>query len=149
MISDRMVLRRITETDFNLTQSEINAITQQIIGCGFNVSNKLGAGFLEKVYENALAYEIRKAGLQVAQQYPINVYYDGVIVGEYIADLLVGGVVIVEIKAIKQLTVIEDAQCLNYIRATDLPICLLLNFGKPKLGIERFIHPLWSILPEK
>ncbi|MCB9430516.1 MAG: GxxExxY protein [Ardenticatenaceae bacterium] len=142
-------INRVTEPHFNRTQLEINTITQEIIGCGFKVSNTLGVGFLEKVYENALAHEIRKAGFAVAQQHPIQVYYDRIVVGEYVADLLVEGLVIVELKAIKQLTVIEDAQCLNYIRATNVPICLLLNFGKPKMGIERFVHPLWSTLPTK
>jgi GxxExxY protein len=78
---------------------DLNPVTEKIIGCAFTVSNTLGAGFLEKVYENALALEIQKAGLKVLQQHPIQVWYDGVVVGEYFADLLVQDSIVVEIKA--------------------------------------------------
>ena len=74
---------------------EINQITERIIGCAFTVSGTLGAGFLEKVYENALAHELRKAGIRVSQQHPTPVFYDGVVVGDYIADLLVEDRVVV------------------------------------------------------
>jgi GxxExxY protein len=97
----------------------------------------LGAGFLEKVYENALALEIQKAGLKVLQQHPIQVWYDGVVVGEYFADLLVQDSVVVEIKAVRSLDETHWAQCLNYLKATGLRLCLLLNFGKPRLEIKR------------
>ncbi len=126
-----------------LTDSEkadLNSITDKIIGCAYTVSNKLGNGFLEKVYENALAYEIGRAGLQVEHQYGIQVKYDGVLVGDYIADLLVEQKVIVEIKAVKALDDIHLAQCLNYLKATGLPICLLINFGKPKVEIKRIVN---------
>ncbi|MGA9377392.1 MAG: GxxExxY protein [Phormidium sp.] len=116
---------------------KINDITEKIIGRAFQVSNGLGCGFLEKVYENALVHELRKLGLKVHPQYPIKVYYDGVIVGEFAADLLVENCVLVELKAIKTLTDKEHAQCLNYIKATKLPICLLINFGNPKVEIKR------------
>ncbi len=115
----------------------INKITENIIGCAFTVLNTLGCGFLEKVYENALAHELRKAGFEVKQQYIIKVYYDGIVVGEYAADLLVEGRVLVELKAIKNLTDKDTAQCLNYIKATKLPICLLINFGNPRIEIKR------------
>ena len=119
---------------------EINQITEKVIGCAFTVSNGLGAGFLEKVYENALAHEIRKAGLSVVQQYGVPVYYDEVMVGDYVADLLVEAHVLVELKAVKALDKIHLAQCLNYLKATHLPICLLINFGKPRLEIKRIIN---------
>ncbi|AFZ12403.1 hypothetical protein Cri9333_1511 [Crinalium epipsammum PCC 9333] len=119
---------------------ELNQITEMIIGCAFKVSNALGCGFLEKVYENALAHELRKAGLKVVQQYPIKVYYDGIIVGNYEADLLVEGCVIVELKAIKTMTQREEAQCLNYLKATKLNIGLLINFGNPKVEIKRIAN---------
>jgi GxxExxY protein len=90
---------------------------------------KLGYGFLEKVYENALALELRRKGLKVEQQARIEVYYDGMIVGEYCADLLVESVVIVELKAIQRLTDQDEAQLLNYLRATPHEVGLLLNFG--------------------
>ena len=90
---------------------------------------KLGYGFLEKVYENALALELRRVGLAVEQQAKIGVYYDGVVLGEYYADLLVDSVVIVELKAIQRLGTEEEAQLLNYLRATPCEVGLLLNFG--------------------
>ena len=123
-----------------MAQSDLNRLTEKIIGCAYTVSNELGSGFLEKVYENALAHEIRKAGLQVDQQHPLQVIYDGVIVGEYIADLLVEGCIILEIKAVRELDDIHLAQCLNYLKATGLEICLLLNFFKPKVQIKRVIQ---------
>jgi GxxExxY protein len=116
---------------------EVNRITERIIGCAFTVSNGLGSGFVEKVYENALAHELRKTGLEVTQQYPIKVYYDGIVVGEFFADLLVQRKVLVELKSIKTLTEKEHTQCLNYIKATKLPLCLLINFGNPKVEIKR------------
>jgi GxxExxY protein len=114
-----------------------NQITEIVIGCAFRVHNTLGAGFLEKVYENALVHELRKSGLGVAQQAEINVYYDGIAVGHFAADLLVESIVLVELKATKALDENHLAQCINYLRATGLRICLLLNFGSPKLQIKR------------
>jgi GxxExxY protein len=121
-----------------LDDEQLNVLTQHIIGCAFTVSNKLGCGFLEKVYENALLLELRKNGFQAKQQEPIKVFYDGVIVGEYFADILVQDTVIVELKAVKDVTDAFAAQCLNYLKATGLPLCLLLNFGKPRVEIRRF-----------
>jgi len=120
----------------------INAVTEQIIGAAYQVSNSLGAGFLEKVYENSLAYELRKRGHRVQQQYPINVLYDGVIVGDYIADLIVDDLVLVEVKAVKCFDDIHLAQCLNYLKATGLHVCLLINFGTPKIEIKRIVNKL-------
>jgi GxxExxY protein len=116
---------------------KINQITERIIGCSYTVSNTLGCGFLEKVYENALAYELIKAGFKVLQQHEIEVYYDGVVVGKYIADLFVEDSVIVEIKANSGLDDSQKAQCLNYLKATNLKIGLLINFGKPRIEIKR------------
>jgi GxxExxY protein len=118
-------------------QMEINQITEQIIGCAFTVGNKLGCGFLEKVYENALVHELRKSGLRVKQQFEINIYYDGIIVGEYAADLLVEGCVLVELKALRTMGDKEIAQCLNYLKATKLTLCLLINFGNPRVEVKR------------
>ena len=123
-------------------EAETNQLSERIIGAAFQVLNTLGAGFLEKVYENALAHELRKAGLTVAQQHGITVTYDGVVVGEYAVDLLVEGTIIVELKAIKALDNAHTAQCLNYLKATGLHLCLLLNFGKPRLEIHRIAHGL-------
>ncbi len=118
----------------------LNELTEKILGCAYKVSNALGSGFLEKVYDNALAHELRKAGLAVEQQSEVEVRYDGVNVGSYRADLLVARSVVVELKAVKALDEIHVAQCLNYLKASGLRLCLLLNFGKPKLEVRRLIH---------
>lgn len=118
---------------------EINAICEKIIGCAFNVSNTLGTGFLERVYENALCLELNQAGLQVEQQKLIQVNYKNVIVGDFIADILVNIAVIIELKAQKHLDDAYQAQCINYLKATQLNICLLINFGKPRVEIKRIV----------
>lgn len=121
-------------------KDQINTITEKIIGCAFKVSNTLGTGFLESVYENALMIEIRKTDLMVEQQKPIKVLYEGEIVGDFFADLLVEEKVLIELKTVRNLDDVHIAQCLNYLRATDLTICLLINFGKPKVEIKRIIN---------
>jgi GxxExxY protein len=93
--------------------------------------------WLEKVYENALAHELRKAGLTVSQQHRLPVLYDGLVVGDYVSDLLVEGRVLVELKAVKAFDNIHMAQCINYLKATGLEICLLLNFGNPRVQVKR------------
>ena len=118
----------------------LDALTERIIGCAYTVSNSLGCGYLEKVYENALAHELRKTGLHVEQQGPIRVWYDGICVGDYIADLLVEGTVLVELKCVRAIDEIHVAQCLNYLRATGRRVCLLMNFAKPKLEIKRLMN---------
>lgn len=118
---------------------ELNQVTERVIGCAFVVANKLGVGFLEKVYENALVHELRKQGLKVEQQRPIEVWYDGVIVGNYQADLVVEESVITELKAVTALNPVHFAQCMNYLKATGLTLGLLINFGNPKVEIKRVI----------
>jgi GxxExxY protein len=88
-----------------------DALTERVIGCAFKVQNTLGRGFLEKICENALHHECRKAGLKIQAQHPIQVLYDQVVVGEYLADLLVEGRLLIELKAVKALDVIHSAQC--------------------------------------
>ena len=105
-------------------------ITEKIIGCAFKVGSKLGCGFLEKCYENALIHELKKAGLKVEHQVPLKVWYDEIVVGEFFADLIVEDTVLVELKAISGLDPIHSAICINYLAATNLPVCLLINFGK-------------------
>jgi GxxExxY protein len=119
---------------------KLNSVTERIIGCAYTVSNVLGVGFLEKVYENALAHELRKAGLRADQQQPIKVLYDGIIVGDYFADIVVEESVIIELKAAKAFDNIHFAQCVNYLKATGTKICLLINFGQPKVQIKRFVN---------
>ena len=107
-----------------MADSELDKITERIIGCAYKVSNTLGIGFVEKVYENSLFHEMKKDGLVVAQQYPMKVKYDGVIVGEFYLDMLVNDLVIVELKSVSTLTNEHLAQAFNYLRATELPACL-------------------------
>jgi GxxExxY protein len=114
-------------------------LTQVIIAAFYTVYNSLGYGFLEKVYENALAIELRKNGHKVEPQHPIRVYYDGQVVGEYFADLVVDDQVIVEIKAVTKPLKEHEAQLLNYLKATPYKVGLLLNFG-PKPVIRRKVY---------
>jgi GxxExxY protein len=119
---------------------ELDRLTEKIIGACFTVSNTLGCGFLEKVYHNALAHELHKQGLKVEPERPIVIKYDGVVVGDYVADILVEDVVLVEVKAIKAFDDVHSAQCMNYLRATGLTVCILANFGTPKVGIKRIVR---------
>jgi GxxExxY protein len=126
------------DTDGN-QKADLNSITEQVIGAAFRVHNALGHGFLEKVYENALAHELRRMSIRADQQRRIEVRYDGVVVGDYIADFVVDERVLVEIKAARALDDAHSAQCLNYLAATRLNVCLLLNFGK-RVEIKRLIR---------
>ena len=111
-------------------------LTQQIIGCAYKVHNTLGPGFLEKVYESALRIELEKAGFRVKQQEPINVTYDGQVVGEYYADLWVDERVVVELKAALALVKEHEVQLVNYLTATKVDLGLLFNFG-PSVQVKR------------
>lgn len=124
---------------------EINEITEKVIGCVYMVSNTLGGGFVEKVYQNALFIEIGNSGLRVRQQVPILVKYNEIIVGEFFADLVVEEQVLVELKAVKLLDEVHAAQCMNYLRASGLPVCLLVNFYRPKVEIRRLVpYDAWK-----
>ena len=114
-----------------------DGLTERIIGCAYAVANILGVGFLERVYENALVHELRKAVLKVAPQAPVQVVYDSVVIGEYVVDILVEDTVLVELKAVKALDDIHLAQGLNYLKATGHRVCLLLNFGVPHIEVRR------------
>lgn len=122
--------------------ARLNDLSGRVIGSAFTVLNTLGAGFLEKVYENALAHELRKVGLAVTQQPGITVMYDGITVGDYFADLVVEDSLLVELKAVKMLDEAHRAQCVNYLKATGLRLGLLLNFGRPRLEIKRVANGL-------
>lgn len=128
------------DTDHTDQKPDVNRVTERVIGCAFLVGKALGPGFLEKVYENALAHELKKAGLRVEQQPRLKVWYDGVCVGEYAADLVVEGSVVVEVKAARALAESHKAQCLHYLAATSLPVCLLLNFAA-RVEVKRFAGP--------
>ncbi len=123
-------------------EDRVNLLSKRIIGCALTVLHALGTGFLEKVYENALVHELRKSGLVVSQQHPVVVRYDGIVVGDYTVDLFVEHSVRVELKATRAIDEIHRAQCLNYLKATGLHLCLLLNFGKPRLEIKRIVMAL-------
>jgi GxxExxY protein len=104
-------------------------LTRMIIGCAYKVHNTLGSGFLEKVYENALRIELEKLGRKVKQQEPVNVIYEGQVVGEYYADLWVDDSVVIELKAVQTLVKRHEVQLVNYLAATHIDNGLLLNFG--------------------
>jgi GxxExxY protein len=123
----------------DVRQLVVNEVTSRVIECAYRVSNSMGAGFLEKVYENALAVELRHAGVAFTQQPPFLVRYRQEVVGEYIPDFVVADAIVVEIKALDALNRIHHAQCLNYLRATGLNVGLVLNFGTPRLEIKRLV----------
>ncbi len=114
-------------------------LTEKILRCAFAVHNTLGAGFLERVYSNALAVELRACGVNLIQELPLKIEYRNTIVGDYIADLVVDGRVLVELKACASLDPVHTAQILNYLRASGIHVGLLLNFGRPKLEYRRFV----------
>lgn len=120
----------------DLQDLKYKELTEKIIKIFYRVYNKLGYGFLEKVYENAMMIEFGKEGIPATSQSPIKVVYEKQIIGEYFADILVEDKVIVEIKASKSLALEHEAQLLNYLKATNIEVGLLLNFG-PKPEIKR------------
>ena len=122
----------------DLQDLKYKELTEKIIEIFYRVYNKLGYGFLEKVYENAMMIEFKKKRIAATSQSPIKVLYEKQVIGEYFADILVDEKVIVEIKASKSLALEHEAQLLNYLKATNIEVGLLLNFG-PKPEIKRKI----------
>ena len=118
---------------------DLNEITYQINGAVFEVNKILGSGFLEKVYENALLVELRKRGLKAQKQVGIKVSYKNEVVGDYFADIVVEGKVLLEIKTVESLGRIHEAQLLNYLKATGVTVGLLINFKGPKADIKRLV----------
>lgn len=117
----------------NLVNARLDMLTEQVIGAGIEVSNTLGVGFLEKVYERALLHELRLRGITVRSQVGLPVHYKGSLVGEYCPDILVDDVLLVELKCAERLGREHLGQCLNYLRASGLQLCLLLNFQRTRL----------------
>lgn len=115
----------------------LDKVTYDIIAAAYRVQNVLGAGFLEKIYENAMALELGERGLAVEPQVAYEVMYRGQPVGRYIADLVVERAVVVEIKACAAIDPVHKAQCLNYLKASGLGVGLVLNFGRPRIEIRR------------
>ena len=117
-------------------------LTEKIIGCAYKVYNQMGFGFLESVHEKCLLIELRKAGLSAESQIPIKVFYDGESVGEFAADILVEGVVILELKSVRRVVQAHEVQLVNYLTATNKEVGLILNFGPEKAEIKRKIRLL-------
>jgi GxxExxY protein len=118
---------------------DINDITYAINGAVFEVNRVLGPGFLEKIYENALLFELKRRGITAKSQVPIKVFYKENEVGEYFADILVEGKVIVELKIVETIDKIHEAQLLNYLKATGIRVGILVNFKHPKAEIKRMV----------
>jgi len=118
---------------------DLNTITYGIRGAVFEVNRVLGSGFLEKVYENALLIELQARGFKAESQVPIKVYYKENVVGEYIADILVEGAVIVELKTVEKLEKIHEAQLLNYLKGTGIQVGILVNMKHPMAEIKRMV----------
>lgn len=115
-------------------------LTGEIIGAFYHVSNTLGYGFLESVYQKSLMLTLQKRGHRVEDQQPVKVLFEGHVVGNHFADLIVDGLVIIELKSVEALGEPHEAQLLNYLRATDIEVGLLLNFG-PKAQVKRKVFP--------
>jgi len=124
-------------------------ITQKVTGCAYRVYNQMGFGFLESVYETCMLIELEKAGLSVESQKPITVRYDGEVVGEFFADLLVEDVVIVELKSVRRLAEKHEVQLVNYLVATGIDVGLLLNFGEDKVEVKRKVRTLEGLGKEE
>jgi GxxExxY protein len=116
---------------------EHKELTQHIINCAMKVHRTLGPGFLESVYQNALAHELRKIGLKTECGKKIQVIYDGVVVGDFVADMLIHELVMVENKAVQKLLIAHEVQLINYLTATGIEIGLLINFGAESLQFRR------------
>jgi GxxExxY protein len=121
---------------------ERQELTEKIIGCAYRVYNKMGFGFLESVYEKCLMIELKKAGLHAEAQVPIKVEYDGEIVGEFVADILVENAVILELKSVRRIVRAHEIQLVNYLTATGKDIGLILNFAESKVEVKRKVRSL-------
>lgn len=121
---------------------EYKEVTETIIGCAYRVYNKMGFGFLESVYEKCLLIELHKTGLNAESQKPITVYYEDEIVGQFVADIIVHDVIILELKSVRRIVKAHEVQLVNYLVATGKPVGLLLNFGESKVEIKRKIRDL-------
>ncbi|MCH7500266.1 MAG: GxxExxY protein [Nitrospinae bacterium] len=124
---------------------EHKEITEKIIGCAYKVYNQMGSGFLESVYEKCMMIELKSLDLDADAQKPIKVYYGDIIVGEFIADIIVNGSIILELKAVRKINKIHEVQLVNYLVATRKSLGLLLNFGDEKVEVKRKVKVLKSI----
>lgn len=133
----------------NADSTSINSLSEKVLGAVFEVSNTLGAGFLEKVYQRALLGELSLRGIRATSEASLAVTYKGYPVGEYFADLLVEGVLVVELKCAERLTHEHTTQCLNYLRASGLTLCLLVNFQRPKIEWRRIVFGFQELEPSE
>jgi GxxExxY protein len=118
----------------------LNSVSENVLGAVFEVSNTLGAGFLDKVYERALLKELEHRGLRAIAQAPFQVAYKGELVGQYFADILVEDVLVIELKCVDHLSNEHMAQCINYLKASGRTLCILINFQKPKVEWKRIVN---------
>ena len=121
---------------------EYKDLTEKIIGCAYRVYNKMGFGYLESVYEKCMLIELRKAGFNIESQKPIRIQYEGEVVGDFIADILVNDTVILELKSVRKLVEAHEVQLVNYLVATGKPVGLLINFGETKVAVKRKVKDL-------
>ena len=121
---------------------EYRELTEKIIGCAYAVYNNMGFGFLESVYEKCLLIELEKAGLQAESQKPIEVFYDGQPVGQFVADIVVDDTVILELKSVRRIVTAHEVQLVNYLVATGKPVGLIVNFGEKKVEVKRRVRSL-------
>ncbi len=134
------VSKKVTQKDIDINDKFLyKDLTERIIGAAFEVYKVLGYGFLEKVYKKALILELKSKGLQVVEEYPIKVFYKKEIVGEYYADIFVEQKIIIEIKSEDNYNRHHEAQLLNYLKATNIRVGFLINFGKDKCKFKRLI----------
>jgi GxxExxY protein len=122
-----------------MDRDDINLLSESVLGAVFEVANSLGSGFLEKVYEKALLRELGIQGIRVESQVPFSVGYKGGCVGEYFADLLVERALLVELKCVERLGNEHSAQCMNYLKASGMTLCLLVNFQRPRVEYRRIV----------
>ena len=121
---------------------EHKELTEKIIGCAYSVYNKMGFGFLESVYEKCMLIELRKAGLNAESQKPITVYYDNENVGNFLADIVVDGTIILELKSVRRIVEAHEVQLVNYLVATGKEVGLIINFGERKVEVKRKVKNL-------
>jgi GxxExxY protein len=121
-------------------KNRLNELSDEVIGAAYEVSNVLGAGFLEKVYRDALREELRQRGLDAKAEQTLKVQYKGVVVGDYSVDLLVEQELIVELKCVDVIVDDHLAQCLNYLKATGAPLGLMINFQRPRVEVKRVVN---------
>ena len=121
---------------------EYKELTEKIIGCAYRVYNMMGFGYLESVCEKCMLIELRKAGFDIESQKPIRVQYEGEVVGDFIADILVNDTVILELKSVRKLVEAHEVQLVNYLVSTGKPVGLLINFGETRVAVKRKVKDL-------